>query len=99
MAGYGVWSEEKWEQIGQALHGPGSEPAVQAPMLVTDGEPGLAEALAGVANHAQRCLWHLVDQLSIQFVSGRGVKAPSQREEVQELAGLLMVEVPSQDSD
>ena len=28
--GYGVWSQAKWEQIGQALHGPGSTPAVQA---------------------------------------------------------------------
>lgn len=77
--GYGVWSQEKWEQIGQALHGPGSEPAVQAPMLVTDGEPGLAEALAGVAHRAQRCRWHLVDPLKYSLYQD-GVKAPGQRE-------------------
>jgi len=77
--GYGVWSQAKWEQIGQALHGPGSTPAVQAPMLVTDGEPGLAEALAGVANRAQRCRWHLADQLKYSLYQD-GVKAPGQRD-------------------
>jgi len=94
--GYGVWSQEKWEQIGQILQGPGPGPAVQAPMLVTDGEPGLAEALAGVANRAQRCRWHLVDQLKYSLYQD-GVKAPGQRAPTQELAGLLAIDVPAQD--
>jgi hypothetical protein len=92
--GYGVWSQEKWEQIGQTLHGPGATPAVQSPMLVTDGEPGLAEALAGVANRAQRCRWHLVDQLKYSLYQD-GVKAPGQREPTQALAGLLAIDVPA----
>jgi hypothetical protein len=94
--GYGVWSQENWEQIGQGLHGPGPQPAVQMPMLVTDGEPGLAEALAGVANRAQRCRWHLVDQLKYSLYQD-GVKAPGQRETVQELAGLMAIDVPTED--
>jgi hypothetical protein len=94
--GYGVWSQEKWEQIGQALRGPGPQPALQAPMLVSDGEPGLAEALASVANRTQRCRWHLVDQLKYSLYQD-GVKAPGQRGAVQELAGLLAIEVLAQD--
>jgi len=63
-------------------------------MLATDGEPGLGEALAGVANRAQRCRWHLVDQLKYSLYQD-GVKAPGQREPTQELAGLLAIDVPA----
>ena len=54
----------------------------------------LAEALAGVANRAQRCRWHLVDQLKYSLYQD-GVKAPGQREPTQELAGLLAIDVPA----
>ncbi|HEY9172025.1 MAG TPA: hypothetical protein VI136_07075, partial [Verrucomicrobiae bacterium] len=64
--------------------------------LVTDGEPGLAEALAGVANRAQRCRWPLVDPLKYSLDQD-GVKAPGQREPTQELAGLVASDVPAGD--
>jgi hypothetical protein len=94
--GYGVWSQESWEQIGRALRGEGAEPAVQAALLVSDGEQGLAEALAAVANQAQRCRWHLPEELKYAlYFDGAGVN--QQREPVKQLAALLALDLPKED--
>ena len=56
----GTWTgHETWEQIGGQLKARNVKFA-DGSVLVCDGEPGLAEALAGLVSGNQRCQWHIV---------------------------------------
>ena len=87
--------ESERDMIERVIYSPEAEKDVaDAYSWYEAREPGLGEALAGVANRAQRCRWHLVDQLKYSLYQD-GVKAPGQREPTQELAGLLAIDVPA----
>jgi hypothetical protein len=91
--GYGVWSEEGWPQIAAQLRGSGPQPALQAQMFVSDGERGLAEQLAQLANGAQRCRWHLLEELKY-ILHHDGVRVKEQRQPLNDLAAVLAIELP-----
>ena len=91
--GYGVWSEEGWSQIAAQLRGSGPQPALQAQMFVSDGERGLAEQMAQLANGAQRCRWHLLEELKY-ILHHDGVRVKEQRQPLNDLAAVLAIELP-----
>lgn len=71
----------------------GSEPAK---VLVSDGEPGLAEGLAQLAQAQQRCHWHRVHDLDYAMWHEGAGKAERCAEQ-HHLAGLLGTELPAGD--
>jgi hypothetical protein len=86
--GYGVWTQQSWAQIAGELRGPGAEPALQGQMFVSDGERGLAEHLAQLANGAQRCRWHLLEELKY-ILHHDGARVKEQRQPLNDLAAVL----------
>ena len=91
--GYGVWSSESWAQIAAQLRGTGPEPAVQAQTFVSDGEKGLADNLAQLANRAQRCRWHVLEELKY-ILWQDGAKVKEQRQPIKDLAAVLAIDLP-----
>lgn len=91
----GVWSNQSWEDIAAELEAQAGGQKV-AEQLSCDGEPGLADRLAGLVNSVQRCHWHLVHELDGPM---RRDKAPrSQRRQHQkQLAGIIGIELPKGD--
>jgi hypothetical protein len=90
----GATTTASWQQIAtdvQARVGQGAQAPV---MAVVDGERGLAEALAGVANQVQRCEWHLVDQLRYALYDD-GLKKPAQQPWLHDVAALVKLQVPA----
>ena len=76
----GAWSGRSWQQIGHDVRGR----LQRVVCLVSDGETGLQEGLAGVAPAAQRCHWHLQHDLATQVMersratpTRSGVAAPA----------------------
>lgn len=71
----GTWTHhESWEDVSRQI----DERKVKFPdgtILVSDGEPGLAEALSKHASEHQRCHWHLVhDTYHAMWQDGGRVK-------------------------
>jgi hypothetical protein len=95
---YGAWSGRSWNQIASQLRREGSQPKVQAEMLVSDGETGLAQALADLANRQQRSHWHLVRDLRATLWHDHA-PASERKQQAQQLGQLLGIELPSQDFD
>lgn len=91
--GYGVWTQESWAQIAGQLRGTGPEPALKAQMFVSDGEKGLADNLAQLANHAQRCRWHVLEELKY-ILWQDGAKVKEQRQPIRDLAAVLAIDLP-----
>ncbi len=91
----GVWSNQSWEAIAAELQAQAGGQKL-AEQLSCDGEPGLADRLAGLVNSVQRCHWHLVHELDGPM---RRDKAPlSQRRQHQkQLAGIIGIELPKGD--
>lgn len=92
----GTWSGDSWEQIAAAL-GKGLEKGRKlAGLLVSDGEPGLAEALGPLTDDQQRCLWHLTHDLDDpMWRDGAGKK--ERRRTQKELAAMVRIEMPAED--
>ena len=91
----GSWTGVGWDDIGKELRkdkvhfGKGS-------ILVSDGEPGLAEAFADAFEFQQRCHWHTVNDLYHAMWQDGG-KKKSARPLQEGLAGALAIELPEED--
>jgi hypothetical protein len=92
----GAWTDKTWDEIGQALGTSDSEHEAPHQVLISDGEAGLAEGLAHLVNHHQRCHWHQLHDLYFQLYRDRARIAYS-RACRQELAGIIGVELPAVD--
>jgi hypothetical protein len=90
----GAWSGQSWAQIVQRVAGQGAQPTVQADTLISDGENGLAQALAGLVNGQQRCPWHLVRDLNIALWKDQA-PLTERREQQQQLNELIGIELPA----
>jgi hypothetical protein len=90
----GAWSGQSWAQIVQQVAGEGAEPKVKADTLVSDGENGLAQALARLVNGQQRCPWHLVRDLNIALWKDQA-PLPQRREQQHQLNELIGIELPA----
>lgn len=90
----GAWSGQSWSEIGAAIGPAGAEP--MAEVLISDGEPGLAEGLAHLVRDQQRCHWHQVHDLD-SFMWMDGAKKDERREMQSQLAGIIGIELPAED--
>jgi hypothetical protein len=92
----GAWTESSWEQVAVALGEGLPRGQKRAELLVSDGEPGLPQNLGPLAEHAQRCHWHMVHDLDYMMHQNQAPKA-ERRATQKELACLLRIELPEQD--
>jgi hypothetical protein len=92
----GAWSGESWEDIGKEIKDNAVNWKKKGKILVSDGEMGLAEALASIVEQAQRCHWHAAHDVSYKMWED---KAPlDERKAMQSrVAGLIGIEVPEED--
>jgi hypothetical protein len=65
-------------------------------VLISDGEPGLAEGLAHLVRDQQRCHWHQVHDLD-PFMWMDGAKKDERRKMQSQLAGIIGIELPAED--
>jgi len=65
-------------------------------VLVSDGEPGLAEGLAGLYNRAQGCHWHMVRDLGAKLWK-EGAPLGQRQLEKKELASIIALEIPAEE--
>jgi len=90
----GAFSGQSWSEIGAALGPADGEPI--ADVLISDGEPGLAEGLAHLVRDRQRCHWHQVHDLD-PFMWQDGAKLAERREMQSQLAGIIGIKLPAAD--
>jgi hypothetical protein len=93
---YGAWSGQSWNQIATELRGQGDQPRVHGQVLVSDGEKGLAEALADLANRQQRSHWHLARDLRVTLWHD-DAPAAERKQSAYELGDLLGISLPAGD--
>lgn len=92
----GAWSGKSWQEIGEDLTSGPQETWPKADVLVSDGEPGLAEGLASLVNDQQRCQWHAVRDLNFMLLRDKADKT-ERRGLQEELALTLGLEIPDED--
>jgi len=90
----GAWSGQSWSEIGTAIGPAGAEPIAE--VLISDGEPGLAEGLAHLVREQQRCHWHQVHDLD-RFMRMDGADKGERRKMQSQLAGIIGIELPAED--
>jgi len=92
----GAWSGESWEAIGKEINDKAVDWKKEGKILVSDGERGLADALASIAESAQRCHWHAPNDVNYAMWED---KAPlDERRAMQSrIAGLIGIELPESD--
>ena len=88
----GAWSGASWEDIGVDLERLRGR-RTKAGLLISDGEPGLAEGLSSLANGHQRCHWHMVRDLGHTLWEDKSPK-PERDAYGQELRGIIGLELP-----
>lgn len=94
---YGAWTVKNWEDIGREIRGNTVEFEPPAKLLVSDGEPGLAEGLAELVNDQQRSHWHLVRDLDVYMWMDKKGRKGERRQEAKRLAGIIGIELPEED--
>lgn len=92
----GAWSGESWEDICKEINDNAVDWKKEGKILVSDGERGLAGALASIAESAQRCHWHAPNDVNYAMWED---KAPlGERRAMQSrIAGLIGIELPESD--
>jgi len=93
---FGAWSGVSWQEIGQQIKKKRKGGEAVAELLISDGEAGLAEGLAHLANEHQRCHWHSIHDLS-NVLWQDWVKRRERRQWQKELAGIIGIELPRED--
>lgn len=92
----GAWSGRSWDDIGRELADRKKTGGPLAEVLVSDGEASLANGLADLVNHEQRCHWHMSHEL--KYVMHRdGAPLKHKRDAQKELAAILSVQLPAED--
>ena len=90
----GAFSGQSWSEIGAAIGSVEDGPIAE--VLISDGEPGLAEGLAHLVRDQQRCHWHQVHDLD-RFMWMDGAKKDERREMQSQLAGIIGIELPAEE--
>jgi hypothetical protein len=93
----GSWSGKSWAEIGLDLEQfEQRKDGTIAEVLVSDGEPGLAEGLAGLYNRAQGCHWHIVRDLGAKLWK-EGAPLGQRQLEKKALASIIALEIPAEE--
>jgi hypothetical protein len=93
---FGAWADKNWTEIGNEMRQATRRISPKAKILVSDGELGLAEGLAEIANEQQRSHWHLTRDLGV-YLWRDDARASDRKEMPRRLAGILGVELPRED--
>ena len=93
---FGAWSGSSWKEIGKELRMKKLHDGPLANVLISDGEPGLAEGLADLIDEQQRCHWHTVRDLKYMMWSDEANKKES-CDMQSRLAGIIGIELPEED--
>jgi hypothetical protein len=94
----GTWSGQSWQEIATQLNKGSPRQQKVADLLVSDGEPGLAEALGSLTGDQQRCLWHLTHDLNDPMWRD-GASKKERRATQKELAAMVRIEMPPEDGE
>lgn len=93
--GMGVWAGKSWEEIGPELKD-GLKGRTQSSLFLHDGEVGISEHLAGIAEREARCRWHMPRGLRYALW-GEDVPKKDRDQYAQRLRGILGIEIPADD--
>ena len=92
----GAFSGKNWQEISSIVQGQRNSDELVAEMLVSDGERGLTQSLAGRCGDHQRSHWHLIRDLN--YTMWQDQADQTQRRQMQkELAALIGINVPEED--
>ena len=92
----GAFSDKSWDEISSIIKGQRDADEPVADMLLSDGEQGLAQSLAGLCNGHQRSHWHLIRDLNYTMWKDHADK--TQRRQIQkELTAIIGIEIPEED--
>jgi hypothetical protein len=92
----GAFSGKSWDEISSIIKGQRDADEPVADMLISDGERGLAQSLAGLCGGHQRSHWHLIRDLNYTMWQDQADKA--QRRQIQkELTAIIGIEIPEED--
>lgn len=92
----GTWSGKSWQQIAEELGADLPSQQKLAGVLVSDGEPGLAESLGVLTDEQQRCLWHVTHDLDDPMWRD-GASKKERRTTQKQLAQIIRIELPQED--
>ena len=91
----GAFSGTDWEEISSIVQGSRDSDEWVAEMLVSDGERGLVQSLAGVCGDHQRSHWHLVRDLNHAMWRDQADKT-QRRQRQKELAAIIGIDLPEE---
>jgi hypothetical protein len=96
MVPLGAFSGKSWDEISSIIKGQRDADEPVADMLISDGERGLAQGLAGLCSGHQRSHWHLIRDLNYTMWQDEAGKL--EREQMQKkLTAIIGIELPKED--
>jgi len=93
---FGAWSGSSWDEIGKELRAKTLKNGPIVRLLISDGEPGLSEGLAGLINEQQRCHWHTIHDLNHMLWEEKS-DLKERRSMQSRLAGIIGIELPDEE--
>lgn len=92
----GAFSGKSWEEISAIIKGQRDADDPVADMLVSDGERGLVQGMAGLCGGQQRSHWHMIRDLNYTMWQDNAGKF--EREQMQKkLTAIIGIELPEED--
>lgn len=92
----GAFSGKSWEEISAAIKGQRNADTPVADILVSDGERGIAQNLAGLCSDHQRSHWHLIRDLN--YTMWQEFAGKLERKQMRkELTAIIGIELPEED--
>ena len=92
----GAFSGKSWEEISAIIKGQRDADKPVADILVSDGERGLAQSLAGLCSGHQRSHWHLIRDLDYTMWQDDAGKL-ERRQMQKNLTAIIGIEIPEED--
>jgi hypothetical protein len=92
----GAFSGKSWEEISAIIKGQRDADKPLADILVSDGERGLAQSLAGLCSGHQRSHWHLIRDLDYTMWQDDAGKL-ERRQMQKNLTAIIGIEIPEED--
>jgi hypothetical protein len=95
----GVWAGKSWEDIGKDIRermGQEDQDETRWKFFTQDGEVGLDDHLASLAERSQRCIWHLPRELGYAMWKDEA-PLPERKVMSAQLAGLVGIDIPEED--
>jgi hypothetical protein len=92
----GAFSGKSWEEISAIIKGQRDADKPVADILVSDGERGLAQSLAGLCSGHQRSHWHLIRDLNYTMWQDDAGKL-ERRQMQKNLTAIIGIEIPEED--